>query len=159
MKKLTSRKKPELRTLSVRVPRDLYESLEAFRRELQAFDDTMVLDVNELVAVALKRDLRVAREELEHLKRGALKSPPGRPSTVNPTAVAASGPVPELALTAAPGVAPAPTSNPISNPPQAAPAPTSNPISNPSRTAPGRSESPPAVAPRPPAPPPRQQPR
>ena len=46
MRKIKSKKKPEMRTLSVRIPRDLYDSLDAFKEELQDFDKTMVLDVS-----------------------------------------------------------------------------------------------------------------
>lgn len=93
MKKLTSRKKPEWRTLSVRLPRDLYESLEAFHQELRAFDESMVLDVNALVIAALRRDLRVAREELAQLKQVALEPPPVRQSTVGSASGGDSAPV------------------------------------------------------------------
>ena len=84
MRKIKSKKKPEMRTLSVRIPRDLYDSLDAFKEELQDFDKTMVLDVNELVTLALRRDLRVAQEELEQLRQIPLKPPPVRQSTVTP---------------------------------------------------------------------------
>lgn len=84
MRKIKSKKKPEMRTLSVRIPRDLYDSLDAFKEELQDFDKTMILDVNELVTLALRRDLRVAQEELEQLRQIPLKPPPVRQSTVAP---------------------------------------------------------------------------
>lgn len=84
MKKLKPKKKREMHTLAVRVPLNLYESLNAFKKELQQFDETMIFDVSELVTVALRRDLRVAREELDQLKQVALKPPPVRQSTVTP---------------------------------------------------------------------------
>lgn len=92
MRKIKSKKKPEMRTLSVRIPRDLYDSLDAFKEELQDFDKTMILDVNELVTLALRRDLRVAQEELEQLRQIPLKPPPVRRSTVTPAPAPAENP-------------------------------------------------------------------
>ena len=92
MRKIKSKKKPEMRTLSVRIPRDLYDSLDAFKEELQDFDKTMILDVNELVTLALRRDLRVAQEELEQLRQIPLKPPPVRQSTVTPAPAPAENP-------------------------------------------------------------------
>lgn len=91
MKKITSKKNANMRTLSVRIPSDLYESLEAFHQALKAFDDTMILDVNELVTIALRRDLRMAQEELEKLKTVTLKPPPVRQSTLTPPSASTGG--------------------------------------------------------------------
>lgn len=82
MSKITRKKVNPTRVISVKLPLSLYEDLQAFRQELQAFDNTMILDVNDLVASALKRDLRVAREELESLKQVAMKPPPTQQSTL-----------------------------------------------------------------------------
>ena len=87
MSKITRKKVHPTRVISVKLPLSLYEDLQAFRQELQAFDNTMILDVNDLVAFALKRDLRVAREELESLKQVAMKPPPTQPSTLTPAPV------------------------------------------------------------------------
>ncbi|HMQ97101.1 MAG TPA: hypothetical protein PKC42_03315 [Candidatus Nanoperiomorbaceae bacterium] len=84
MSKITRKKINPTRVISVKLPLSLYEDLQAFRQELQAFDNTMILDVNDLVASALKRDLRVAREELENLKQVTMKSPPTQQSTLTP---------------------------------------------------------------------------
>ncbi|HAN92905.1 MAG TPA: hypothetical protein DCQ33_12625 [Nitrospira sp.] len=84
MSKITRKKINPTRVISVKLPLSLYEDLQAFRQELQAFDNTMILDVNDLVASALKRDLRVAREELENLKQVAMKPPPTQQSTLTP---------------------------------------------------------------------------
>ena len=84
MSKITRKKINPTRVISIKLPLSLYEDLQAFRRELQAFDNTMILDVNDLVASALKRDLRVAREELESLKQVAMKPPPTQQSTLTP---------------------------------------------------------------------------
>ena len=92
MRKIKSKKKPEMRTLSVRIPRDLYDSLDAFKEELQDFDKTMILDVNELVTLALRRDLRVAQEELEQLRQIPLKLPSVRQSIVTPVPSHAKNP-------------------------------------------------------------------
>ncbi|MCP5135164.1 MAG: hypothetical protein H6976_16625 [Gammaproteobacteria bacterium] len=75
MKKITRKPKAEMRVLSVRVPLPLFEELQAFREALQAFDDTMIFNINELMVTALKRDLRVAWDELENLK-GVKRPPP-----------------------------------------------------------------------------------
>ncbi len=87
MSKITRKKSNPTRVMSVKLPLSLYDDLQAFRKELQAFDDTMILDVNDLVASALRRDLRVAREELENLKKVAMKPPPARQSTLTPAPV------------------------------------------------------------------------
>jgi len=75
MKKITRKPKAEMRVLSVRVPLPLFEELQAFREALQAFDDTMIFNVNDLMVTALKRDLRVAWEELESLKKLKFQQP------------------------------------------------------------------------------------
>ena len=87
MSKITRKKVNPTRVISVKLPLSLYEDLQAFRQELQAFDNTMILDVNDLVASALKRDLRVAREELESLRQVAMKPPPTQQSTLTPAPV------------------------------------------------------------------------
>ena len=87
MSKITRKKVHPTRVISVKLPLSLYEDLQAFRQELQAFDNTMILDVNDLVASALKRDLRVAREELESLRQVAMKPPPTQQSTLTPAPV------------------------------------------------------------------------
>ena len=109
MRKIKSKKKPEMRTLSVRIPRDLYDSLDSFKEELQDFDKTMILDVNELVTLALRRDLRVAQEELEQLRQIPLKPPPVRQSTVTPVPASAENPT---ATVERPMIAPLSTQNP-----------------------------------------------
>ena len=88
MSKITRKKVNPTRVISVKLPLSLYEDLQAFRQELQAFDNTMILDINDLVASALKRDLRVAREELENLKQVAMKPPPTQQSTLTTTPAA-----------------------------------------------------------------------
>jgi len=88
MSKITRKKVNPTRVISVKLPLSLYEDLQAFRQELQAFDNTMILDVNDLVASALKRDLRVAREELESLRQVAMKPPPTQQSTLTPALAA-----------------------------------------------------------------------
>ncbi len=87
MSKITRKKVNPTRVISVKLPLSLYEDLQAFRQELQAFDNTMILDVNDLVASALKRDLRVAREELESLRQVAMKPLPTQQSTLTPAPV------------------------------------------------------------------------
>ena len=72
-----------MRVLSVRVPLPLFEELQAFREALQAFDDTMIFNVNELMVTALKRDLRVAWDELESLKGIERLSPPIKQTTLD----------------------------------------------------------------------------
>ena len=86
MKKITRKPKAEMRVLSVRVPLPLFEELQAFREALQAFDDTMIFNVNELMVTALKRDLRVAWDELESLKGIERSAPPIRQTTLDPGA-------------------------------------------------------------------------
>ena len=86
MKKITRKPKAETRVLSVRVPLPLFEELQAFREALQAFDDTMIFNVNELMVTALKRDLRVAWDELESLKSIEKPAPPIRQMTLDPGA-------------------------------------------------------------------------
>lgn len=83
MKKITRKPKAETRVLSVRVPLPLFEELQAFREALQAFDDTMIFNVNELMVTALKRDLRVAWDELESLKGIERPAPPIRQTTLD----------------------------------------------------------------------------
>ena len=90
MSKITRKKINPTRMISIKIPLSLYDDLQAFRQELQAFDNTMILDVNDLVASALKRDLRVAREELENLKQVAMKPPPTQQSTLTPALAPAS---------------------------------------------------------------------
>ena len=84
MKKITRKPKAETHVLSVRVPLPLFEELQAFREALQAFDDTMIFNVNELMVTALKRDLRVAWDELESLKGIERSAPPIRQTTLDP---------------------------------------------------------------------------
>jgi len=86
MKKITRKPKAETRVLSVRVPLPLFEELQALREALQAFDDTMIFNVNELMVTALKRDLRVAWDELESLKGIKKPLPPIRQTTLDPGA-------------------------------------------------------------------------
>ena len=86
MKKITRKPKAETRVLSVRVPLPLFEELQAFREALQAFDDTMIFNVNELMVTALKRDLRVAWDELESLKGIERPASPIRQTTLGPGA-------------------------------------------------------------------------
>ncbi len=86
MKKITRKPKAETRVLSVRVPLPLFEELQAFREALQAFDDTMIFNVNELMVTALKRDLRVAWDELESLKGIERPVSPIRQTTFDPGA-------------------------------------------------------------------------
>lgn len=83
MKKITRKPKAEMRVLSVRVPLPLFDELQAFREALQAFDDTMIFNVNELMVTALKRDLRVAWDELESLKGIERPAPPIRQTTLD----------------------------------------------------------------------------
>jgi hypothetical protein len=96
MSKITLKRIHSTRVISVKLPLSLYEELQAFRQELQAFDNTMILDVNDLVASALKRDLRVAREELESLKQVAMKPPPARQTTLTPAPVSAPADAPPV---------------------------------------------------------------
>jgi len=86
MKKITRKPKAETHILSVRVPLPLFEELQAFREALQVFDDTMIFNVNELMVTALKRDLRVAWDELESLKGIERPAPPIRQTTLDPGA-------------------------------------------------------------------------
>jgi len=86
MKKITRKPKAETHILSVRVPLPLFEELQAFREALQAFDDTMIFNVNELMVTALKRDLRVAWDELESLKGIERSAPPIKQTTLDPRA-------------------------------------------------------------------------
>lgn len=105
MKKLKSNKKTELRKLSVRVPLDLYEALHVFKEELRAFDETMLFDVDELLAIALRRDLQIAKQELQSLKQIPLKPPPVQQSTLTPAPAVTPAPI----TTPAPAATPAPT--------------------------------------------------
>jgi len=85
MGKITRKQKVETRNLSIRVPLPLFEELQALRQEVQAFDDTMIFNINELIVTALKRDLRVAREELESLKEIKMKPSAVMQTTANST--------------------------------------------------------------------------
>lgn len=86
MAKLTRKHKVETRTIAVKVPVSLFEDLKAFRQELQEFDNTMILNVNELIVTALKRDLRTAREELKRLQETPLQPPAIMQTTIDPVA-------------------------------------------------------------------------
>lgn len=86
MAKITRKHKVETRTIAVKVPVSLFEDLKAFRQELQEFDNTMILNVNELIVTALKRDLRTAREELKRLQETPLQPPAIMQTTINPVA-------------------------------------------------------------------------
>ncbi|HRW67004.1 MAG TPA: hypothetical protein P5032_14900 [Candidatus Competibacter sp.] len=88
MGKITRKQKVETRNLSVRVPLPLFEELQAFRQEVQAFDDTMIFNINELIVTALKRDLRVAKEELDSLKAIKMKPPAVMQTTADPVTTA-----------------------------------------------------------------------
>lgn len=88
MGKITRKQKAETRNLSVRVPLPLFEELQAFRQEVQAFDDTMIFNINELIVTALKRDLRVAKEELDSLKAIKMKPPAVMQTTADPVTTA-----------------------------------------------------------------------
>ena len=94
MRKITRKKINPTRVISVKLPLSLYDDIQAFRQELQAFDSTMILDINDLVTSALKRDLRVAREELENLKKVAMKPPPARQTTLTPAPASAPADAP-----------------------------------------------------------------
>ena len=99
MKKITRKPKAETRVLSVRVPLPLFEELQAFREALQAFDDTMSFNVNELMVTALKRDLRVAWDELESLKGIERPTPPIRQTTLDSGAMEPSPATPSATAT------------------------------------------------------------
>ena len=99
MRKITRKKINPTRVIYVKLPLSLYEDIQAFRQELQAFDSTMILDVNDLVTSALKRDLRVAREELENLKKVAMKPAPARQTTLTPAPASAPADAPTVAAT------------------------------------------------------------
>ena len=83
MTKITRKKLSETRTLSVKIPQSLFEDLKAFRQELKEFDPAMILNVNDLIVTALKRDLRIAREELTSLKNTPLQPPAVMQTTVD----------------------------------------------------------------------------
>ncbi|MCB1780294.1 MAG: hypothetical protein KDJ34_09390 [Candidatus Competibacteraceae bacterium] len=85
MAKITRKHKVETRTISVKVPLSLFEDLRVFRQELQDFDNTMILNVNELIVTALKRDLRTAREELKRLQETPLQPPAVMQTTADST--------------------------------------------------------------------------
>ena len=87
-----------MRVLSVRVPLPLFEELQAFREALQAFDDTMIFNVNELMVMALKRDLRVAWDELESLKGIKRPAPPIRQTTMDSVTTAPSTTAPSAII-------------------------------------------------------------
>jgi len=95
MTKITRKKLSETRTLSVKIPQSLFEDLKAFRQELKEFDPAMILNVNDLIVTALKRDLRIAREELTSLKNTPLKPPAVMQTTVDSVTM---GPLPAAPL-------------------------------------------------------------
>lgn len=107
MGKITRKQKVETRNLSVRVPLPLFEDLQAFRQEVQNFDDTMVFNVNELIVAALKRDLRVAREELESLKEIKMLPPAVMQTTADSTTTTQPSTTTPVALTGEAGTPPA----------------------------------------------------
>lgn len=87
MSKITRKKMIPTRMITVKLPQSLYEDLQDFRQALKAYDDTMILDVNDLVATALKRDLRLAREELQKLKNVPMKPDPVQQSTLTSASI------------------------------------------------------------------------
>jgi GTPase involved in cell partitioning and DNA repair len=96
MSKITRKKNILTRTITVKLPQSLYEDLQAFRQELKEYDDTMILDVNDLVVTALKRDLRLAREELQKLKNNPMKPDPIQQSTLTFASASIQNPVSPL---------------------------------------------------------------
>jgi hypothetical protein len=126
MAKITRKKQSETRTLSVKIPQSLYEDLRAFRQELQEFDPAMILNVNDLIVTALKRDLRIAREELTSLKNKPLQPPAVMQTTVDsvitepsPTAPLAT-PTREVLNPPATQAPPQPATMPVQSVPQVA---------------------------------------
>lgn len=94
MAKLTRKHKVETRTIAVKVPVSLFEDLKAFRQELQEFDNTMILNINELIVTTLKRDLRTAREELKRLQETPLQPPAVMQTTADSITTAPSSATP-----------------------------------------------------------------
>jgi hypothetical protein len=87
MSKITRKKTIPTRAITVKLPQSLYEDLQDFRQALREYDETMILDVNDLVVTALKRDLRLAREELEKLKNTPIKPDPVQQSTLTSASI------------------------------------------------------------------------
>ncbi len=104
MAKLTRKHKVETRTIAVKVPVSLFEDLKAFRQELQEFDNTMILNVNELIVTALKRDLRTAREELRRLQETPLQPPAVMQTTADSTTESLSTTPPPTTASSSPTV-------------------------------------------------------
>lgn len=111
MSKIIRKKTIPTRAIAVKLPQSLYEDLQAFRQELKEYDDTMILDVNDLVVTALKRDLRLAREELQKLKNVPMKPDPVQQSTLTSASASIQNPVSPLqkpSVTLSPAIEPNP---------------------------------------------------